>query len=66
MCEQEGRITEATIVDHVNRHNGDAAKFFGGPFQSLCKQHHDAAKQSYEVTGKQRGCDINGRPLRMT
>ncbi len=52
MCRKEGRITAATVCDHIEQHKGDPIKFFAGPFQSLCKPHHDGAKQSEERTGK--------------
>jgi 5-methylcytosine-specific restriction protein A len=57
-----GRITAATIADHVVPHRGDVALFFGGELQSLCKTHHDSAKQAFEKSGKMRGCDVNGYP----
>jgi len=36
------------IVDHIEPHRGDSAKFFGGPFATLCKDHHDRVKQREE------------------
>lgn len=48
MCEAEGMITAAIICDHVHPHRGDVVKFWSGPFQSLCKAHHDGAKQREE------------------
>jgi len=62
-CKQRGRVTEATIVDHVVPHKGDPVKFWAGPFQALCKPCHDGAKKSEEMTGRRRGCDANGIPL---
>lgn len=52
MCSAEGRTTVATICDHKERHGGDEAKFWTGPFQSLCKPHHDSDKQRIEKGGK--------------
>ena len=63
MCQEQGLITPATVCDHIEPHRGDVAAFWRGPFQSLCKTHHDGAKQQYEVTGKMRGCDTDGYPL---
>lgn len=37
----QGRVTEATVCDHVMPHKGNVVKFWAGPFQSLCKHHHD-------------------------
>jgi len=48
MCEAEGQTTEATIADHVVPHRGDWSLFITGKLQSLCKFHHDAAKQREE------------------
>jgi hypothetical protein len=54
MCERQGKIRLATICDHVEPHRGDEAKFWSGPFQSLCKPHHDSDKQALEKSGKVR------------
>jgi 5-methylcytosine-specific restriction protein A len=41
-CQADGRITEATVVDHIIPHKGDEALFYEeGNFQSLCKRCHD-------------------------
>jgi hypothetical protein len=39
-CLKENRYTPATDCDHIEPHRGDPAKFFKGPFQSLCHPHH--------------------------
>jgi len=52
MCLEQGRMVVAEVCDHVNQHKGDYKLFWSGPFQSLCKQHHDSNKQSFEQTGK--------------
>lgn len=62
MCEGQGKITPATVCDHVTPHRGDPEKFWSGPFQSLCKPCHDSAKQSEEARGYVKGCDAGGRP----
>jgi len=63
MCEREGRVTAATVVDHIDPHrtawalaSGDAdaiaaarARFWDHDnWQSLCAAHHDSAKQIAE------------------
>lgn len=63
MCQAAGQITPATVCDHIEPHKGDPDKFWGGPFQSLCKPHHDGPKQSEERTGRVKGCDNEGWPL---
>lgn len=52
MCKAQGHTTVATICDHVTPHKGDETVFWSGPFQSLCKLHHDSVKQSEERTGR--------------
>lgn len=63
MCEQQGTITLARVVDHITPHKGDEAKFFGGPFQSLCYAHHNSTKQKMEKREIEIGGDANGQPL---
>jgi 5-methylcytosine-specific restriction protein A len=48
MCRDAGRATKAAVCDHIEPHRGDVAKFWAGPFQSLCKRHHDSDKQRLE------------------
>ena len=52
MCKADGKVTPATVCDHVVPHKGNPERFFGGPFQSLCKPCHDRHKQSEERTGR--------------
>src|SRR5574338_1581098 len=40
-CLKEGIERLAQVVDHVEPHKGDWHKFISGPFESLCKRHHD-------------------------
>jgi 5-methylcytosine-specific restriction endonuclease McrA len=48
-CERDGLVTAATVVDHVEAHHGDDARFWdSGNWQSLCKPHHDSTKQRQE------------------
>jgi 5-methylcytosine-specific restriction enzyme A len=64
MCMAHDRQTPATIVDHIRPHRGvDALRLAPGNLQSLCKAHHDGAKQSQDRTGRVRGCDVTGAPL---
>lgn len=42
MCAREGRLTPATVVDHIIPHRGDSELFWNtANWQSLCKKHHD-------------------------
>lgn len=47
-CAEEGRVTPASVCDHVEPHRGDPVKFWQGETQSLCKPCHDGAKQREE------------------
>lgn len=51
ICIAEGDVTPATVCDHLDPHRGDEEKFWSGPFQSLCKPHHDSEKQREERDG---------------
>ena len=63
-CQQQGRVSLASVVDHVIPHRGDPALYLGGSnLQSLCKPHHDASKQKAERTGHVQGCDAAGVPI---
>lgn len=46
------RCVPATVCDHVEPHRGDLDKFWAGPFQSLCAEHHNSDKQRLERGGK--------------
>lgn len=42
-CKQQGRLTPATVVDHVIPHRGDYHLFWDqGNWQALCKGCHDS------------------------
>lgn len=41
-CQEEGRLTPATVVDHIIPHRGDRTLFWDvRNWQSLCKSCHD-------------------------
>lgn len=64
MCERDGRITAATVVDHIKPHRGDQVLMWDQDnWQSLCASHHNSTKQRAERRGYQVGCDAAGRPL---
>ena len=63
-CEKAGRVTLATVVDHIIPHRGDEGLFWdANNLQSLCQPHHDATKQREEKRGHVVGCDSEGNPL---
>lgn len=52
MCRAQGIETPVFIVDHIKPHRGDTNLFFDfNNTQSLCKHHHDSAKQFQEKRG---------------
>jgi 5-methylcytosine-specific restriction endonuclease McrA len=49
MCEADGRVAAATVVDHKVPHRGDEALFWDTDnWQSLCASHHASEKQRQE------------------
>lgn len=64
MCEREGRVTGATIVDHIIPHKGDPKLMWDHDnWQSLCKPHHDRDKQAIDRGGKPKApIGIDGWP----
>jgi 5-methylcytosine-specific restriction protein A len=42
-CEKEGRLTPATVVDHIKPHKGDPVLFWDpNNHQPMCEHHHNA------------------------
>jgi 5-methylcytosine-specific restriction enzyme A len=62
-CLVKGLAVPATICDHVEPHYGDINKFWGSPFQSLCKECHDAGKRFEEQRGYRPDIGLDGYPL---
>lgn len=62
MCAALGRTVVAVVADHITRHNNDPV-LFEGPLQSLCLRCHNSVKKAYEMSGRIKGCDVDGRPL---
>ena len=63
---KERRTSIATVVDHIERHQGDKRKFFDpSNLQSMTKECHDKFKSSQERGGHgfMQGCDEHGQPL---
>lgn len=41
-CKEQGRLTKATVVDHIKPHRGDKVLFWDeSNWQALCKSCHD-------------------------
>ncbi|MCG8650811.1 MAG: hypothetical protein MI861_13315 [Pirellulales bacterium] len=62
-CKAEGKVTPATVCNHVIPHRGDRTLFFEGPFESLCADHHDRVVQSEERLGYSKAIGEDGFPL---
>lgn len=46
ICEQEGRVVVATVVDHKIPHRGDQKLFWRqSNWRAICKPHHDSDAQ---------------------
>ena len=55
MCTVEGKLTPATVVDHIEPHRGDQVLFWDtANWQPLCKVHHDSDKQMWEKSRSER------------
>jgi len=63
MCLAQNRHTPATVCDHIERHKGDETRFWSGPFQSLCKRHHDSTKQRQENGRQAAAIGLDGWPI---
>ena len=62
-CHRLGRVTAATVVDHVRPHRQDWTLFWDSDnWQALCAPCHSSAKQAEERGGQRIGCDENGLP----
>jgi 5-methylcytosine-specific restriction protein A len=63
-CMGMGKVTPATVVDHIIPHRGDMDLFWDeGNWQALCSPHHDSTKKREEHKGSSIGCDEHGNPL---
>lgn len=50
MCEAEGKLKGATVVDHIVPHRGDDKLFWRrSNWQGLCASHHSSDKQRAEA-----------------
>jgi 5-methylcytosine-specific restriction protein A len=63
MCERRGKISAASVVDHIDPHGGDWTKFCCGEVQSLCKACHDSLKRFVEGRGYLPDIGLDGAPV---
>jgi 5-methylcytosine-specific restriction protein A len=63
-CRQAGRISAASVVNHIKPHKGDMKLFWDSSnWESVCKTCHDSAIQKQERTGIVVGSSLDGRPI---
>jgi 5-methylcytosine-specific restriction endonuclease McrA len=59
-------VTSADVVDHRKPHKGDLKLFYDPDnLQSLCKHHHDSAKQMMERGKKVVTYGVDGYPIEL-
>lgn len=52
-CMAVDRVTSATVVDHIEPHQGDSSLFWSrSNWQALCKLHHDQKTYSESMAKK--------------
>jgi ABC transporter substrate binding protein len=62
-CLEDGRITAATVADHIVPHAGDPQLFWFGRLQSLCTPHHESSKKREEARGYSTRIGADGWPV---
>ena len=63
-CLAFGKVTPASVVDHVIPHRGDERLFWDrANWAALCAPCHSAHKQREEKGGGTMGCDQDGVPM---
>ena len=64
LCHDAGRLTRATVVDHIEPHKGDKRLFWDrSNHQPLCAPCHNGPKKASEMGDPRRGADASGMPL---
>jgi hypothetical protein len=64
MCLGMGVEIPATVCNHLDKASKATPEgFFAGPFNSLCKMHHDSTQARQENRGQIIGCDERGWPI---
>ena len=64
MCERQGIVTAATVVDHIKEHKGDYGLFWDeSNWQSLCASCHSGIKRTQEKHGYSQAAGVDGMPV---
>ena len=62
-CEEDGKVTLATVVNHIIPHRGDETLFWDmDNWQPVCKKHHDSTIAQEEARNAKIGGDSSGNP----
>jgi 5-methylcytosine-specific restriction protein A len=62
ICEIKGKVTAASIADHITPHRGDPRLFWEGKLQSLCPACHSGLKRQTERRGYSTEVGPDGYP----
>jgi 5-methylcytosine-specific restriction protein A len=64
MCQAQGRVTAASVVDHITPHKKNLVLFSTySNTQSLCTNCHNSAKQYIEKRGYSKEVGSDGWPI---
>ena len=66
-CLKVGKVTPATVADHIVPHNGNEFAFWRGALQSLCSRCHNTTKAQEEGRAQQKDfindIGVDGYPI---
>lgn len=62
MCKVMQTDTSMLVCDHIDPHKGDEAKFWAGPFQTLCAPCHNSLKKREEHGNPVQPIGVDGWP----
>lgn len=63
-CQAKGRITRATVVNHIKPHKGDLALFYDtSNFEAVCAPCHDGPIKQAEYLGYSTDIGLDGWPI---
>ena len=61
-CKAAGRVTAASVADHIVPHRGDVEAFWSNELAALCQHCHSQTKQREERRGHSDALDADGWP----
>jgi 5-methylcytosine-specific restriction enzyme A len=62
-CMKQGKLTAASVADHVEPHRGNEQMFWHGELRSLCQFCHSGTKQQQETRGYATDIGRDGWPI---